>query len=106
MGPLCSGLAADRLAGLVNSQRACRCGAGIWEGLAQSRPLLPGGARGELHRAPCREVRVVGFFKLFNILFFFFFFKAKKPPSPSHPGLTCVTGDWIVIRQWMNVRQI
>ena len=50
MGPLCAGLAADRLAGLVNSQRACQCSGGIWEGLAQSRPLLLGVVCGRLGR--------------------------------------------------------
>lgn len=64
MGPLCAGLAADRLAGLVNSQRACQCSAGIWEGLVQSRPLLLGVACGRLDRTGCREGRVVRFFKL------------------------------------------
>lgn len=42
MGPLCAGLVADMLAGLVNSQRACQCRGRILEGLAQRGPMLLG----------------------------------------------------------------
>lgn len=70
IGLLCAGLVADRLAGLVKSQRARLCSGGIWGGLAQSGPLLLGVACGRVDRTACKEVRIVGFFKLLNILFF------------------------------------
>lgn len=94
MGPLCAGLAADRFAGLVKSQRACRRGGGIWEGLAESRPLLPGVVRGRSDRVPCWEVGVVGFFQVV-LSWLLIYCAAEKEGSPSHMGLTSMADDWI-----------
>lgn len=101
MGPLCAGLAADRLAGLVNSRRACGCGGGIWDGLVQSGPLLLAVVCVRFDRVSSREARVAGFFFCQIVLSRFFlliYCEAKKKGSLSHVGLTCMTDDWMVIR--------